>query len=275
MRRSLATAVAASMMALSSVPVEAQDPSATLRDLHASDFRLRVNAVLVLGRAHVDGARRELEAALSDDHPAVRGAAVVALGVLGDTAALSALEARMRTESLPDVKAQLVSVIENLRAASGMSWAKTRYVLQLGSMRNESGVSSDTIGGALRRAAKMHAAVVPGAYVVDADRDTGTLQKQAAQRQIPMLGIDGVVTGVSQTRANGTVAVKARVEFSVRRVSDQTLRGTLSGVATSVGSSSGPLKPEALNRLQEQAVEGAVASALRGMDAAGLSRFAK
>ena len=61
----------------------------------------------------------------------------------------------------------------------------------------------------------------------------------------------------------GSVQVQARVEFAVRR--EQTLRGTLSGAATTFGSSP-TLSDQGRRSLQDDAVDGAVQSALRGAD---------
>jgi hypothetical protein len=68
---------------------------------------------------------------------------------------------------------------------------------------------------------------------------------------------------LSESRVDGSVQVQARVEFAVRR--EQTLKGTLSGAATTFGSSP-TLSDQGRRQLQDDAVDGAVQSALRGAD---------
>jgi hypothetical protein len=246
----------------------AQDPAGALRDLtESSDFRVRVSAALYLGRTHPVGAREALEHALSDAHPAVRVAAASALATLGDSAAIAALARRQSTESSASVKAQLQSSIDELRRgvatdsdATGKLSPAVRYVVRLGAMHNPSGVRGDELKRVLQIAARSRARGIHGAALVDAD---AALLAQATARHIPILTLDGSVMQVSESRVSGSVQVQARVEFAVRR--EQTLKGTLSGAATTFGSSQ-TLSDQGRRQLQDDAVDGAVQSALRGAD---------
>jgi len=71
------------------------------------------------------------------------------------------------------------------------------------------------------------------------------------------------VMQVTESRVEGSVQVQARVEFAVRR--EQTLKGTLSGAATTFGSGQ-VISDQGRRQLQDDAVDGAVQSALRGAD---------
>src|SRR6476646_10100144 len=81
----------------------------------------------------------------------------------------------------------------------------------------------------MRAAARAHAASLPGAMVIDGE-------PSSAAASMPVLLLDGQLTRLSQASQSGTVRVEAQVEFSVRRVPQQTLKGTLSGTATSMES---------------------------------------
>jgi hypothetical protein len=59
------------------------------------------------------------------------------------------------------------------------------------------------------------------------------------------------------------MSFQAQVEFSLRKVADQSLRGLLSGSATAMGSGGGQQR---IAELQDQAVEAAVESALHNAD---------
>jgi hypothetical protein len=78
-----------------------------------------------------------------------------------------------------------------------------------------------------------------------------------------VLTLDGSVMQVTEARVEGSVQVQARVEFAVRR--EQTLKGTLSGAATTFGSGQ-VISDQGRRQLQDDAVDGAVQSALRGAD---------
>jgi hypothetical protein len=241
----------------------AQNAAAAAQDLEtADDFRIRVSAALTLGRTHPPGARALLERALADQHPAVRIAAAAALAALGDPAAIPAMQQRMRTESSPSVRSQLQAAITALASSGEGKWAATRYVVTIGDMRNRSGVRGDQAASVLRTATNAHAQSIPGALLTDPS-DATTLQ-QAAARHVPVLLIDGSLQRLSQAQRNTEVSYHAQVDFSMRRVPEQVLRGMLSGSATSVGSVSSLHDPGIVRMLQDQAIDGAVESALRG-----------
>jgi hypothetical protein len=251
----------------------AEDPGATMRDLaDASDFRVRVSAALVLGHTRPDGAREALEEALGDVHPAVRVAAARALGSLADPAALPALEQRLARDSSASVTAQLRVAIAHLREAAGSDGAApdahrlapgVRYLVELGSMSNHSAVSGDRgaeLAHVLGDAARARAGAMRGTAFLDGD---ASLRQQATQRHVPVITLDGNVTQITESRIGGGTQVQVRVEFAVRR--GQTLKGTVSGAATTFGPGS-ELTDQGRRQLEEGAVQAAVQSALRGAE---------
>jgi hypothetical protein len=275
----VAVALASSVSRVAS----AEDPSATMHDLaEAGDFRLRVSAALVLGHTRPDGAREALEQALGDAHPAVRVAAARALASLSDPAALPSLERRLGQDSSASVTAQLrvtIAQLTNLRRASGADQTPdgpvrgltpdghlppgVRYVVELGTMRNHSGIGGargDELEQVLGDAARARAQTMRGTTFLDGNE---ALRQQASARHLPVLTLDGNVLQISETRIAGGTQVQARVEFAVRR--GQTLRGTVSGTATTFGSGQ-ELTEQGRRKLEKDAVEGAVQSALRGAE---------
>lgn len=274
-RRAVCSAIALVALSVSAPRIAlAQDPAGALRDLTQSpDFRVRVSAALYLGRTKPQGAREALEQALADAHPAVRVAAASALGALGDPLAITPLARRLGSESSASVKAQIQSSIEQLRrgVAAGQGGEPpedeprqlgphVRYVVRLGIMRNPTGVRGDEMRTVLHDAARSRARFLKGAAVVDADP---SLIAQAERRRLPIITLDGSLMQLAESRVAGSVQVQARVEFAVRR--QQVLKGTLSGAATTFGSTP-TLTDVGRRRLQDDAVDGAVESALRGAD---------
>ncbi len=250
--------------------VPAADGTTALREVSGSgDFRVRVNAALVLGRLRPAGARDALEHSLGDGHPAVRAASAEALASLGDPSALTALAQRAAVEPSPSVKAQIRVTMDSLRAAgdgatvdgpAGGLAPDVQYVIALGAMRNNTGVRGDELSHVLSDAARARTHSFHGACVSGGD---ASLLRQAAVRHVPVITLDGNLAQIVESRVAGSVQVHARVEFTVRR--DQTLKGTVSGAATTFGSGAA-ISAEARRKLQNDAVEGAVQSALRGAE---------
>lgn len=232
--------------------------------LRSPDFRIRVGAVLHLGRAKPAGARAKLERALGDSNPAVRTAAAAALGALGDPKAIGELRSRMRKEKSGSVRSQMQKAIATLQARPGKSTTNSaHYVLQIGKMECRSKAHGSRLDRVLRDAAKANANSIKGALVAESSR---VAQVEHKKRRLPVLQLDGSLVRLDRHAQKGSVMYTARVEFTVRRVPEHTLRGTLVGDATSVGTRRSMRGGKYVAQLQEQAVHGAVESALRGAD---------
>jgi hypothetical protein len=241
----------------------AQDVQSAMGDIEgSSDFRLRVSAALLLGRSKPAGARQKLERALSDAHPAVRIAAAAGLSALGDPAAIPSLERHARDEQMVGVKAKMQESVTHLRgeatAAAGTTVVAPRaighakYVLELGAMRNTSGVH-DEFSGVMAQAAKKQLEQ-KGALVLDAS-DTA-LKDEATRKKIPVYRLEGQLSRLSQSQqADGSLTVQARVEFSVVKVPQHTLRSR-SALGNDV----------TMHNLREQVIGGAVESAMQNAD---------
>ncbi len=274
LRRALGCVLVGAALASTAAGVSrAEDPSATMRELsEASDFRVRVNAALLLGHTRPDGAREALEAALGDGHPAVRVAVARALGSLGDPAALGALQRRLAQDSSSSVMAQLRVAIAELRRAADADSAGEQprhlgpgvhYLVELGSMRNHSSIGGERgeeLAHVLNVAARSRAQAMKGAEFIEGD---DSLRQQANARHVPVITLDGNVTQITEARVGGGTQVQVRVEFAVRR--GQTLRGTVSGAATTFGPGA-EITDQGRRRLEEDAVQAAVQSALRGAE---------
>lgn len=245
--------------------------------LRDPDYRVRVSAAISLGRSRAPGARVALERALADGHPAVRIAAAASLEQLGDTAAAKALEQRASQEPMMGVKQKMLESAETLRSAQAEGTRPTlrgaKVVLGLGMMRNLTPVANERASEIMRSAAKKNLAG-KGSGTVVIDASDGTLVKEAHGRHIPVLVLDGQLSHMTQNTQGSNLTISAQVEFSVRQLPQQTLRGTLSGGASAQGSSSALGNQARLAELQNQVIGGAVEGALRRADHNTLSSMA-
>jgi hypothetical protein len=250
--------------------VSAQDVQSAMSDIEGSaDFRLRVSAALVLGRQKPAGALQKLERALGDPHPMVRIAAAAGLAALGDPAAVPVLERRARDEQMVGVKTKMQEAATQLRPHAAAATApkaigNAKYVLEIGTMSNNSGIADPQYPSIMADATR-HQLEQKGAIVIDA-QDT-SLKAQATQKHIPVYRIDGQLSRLSQNQSNdGSLMIQARVEFSVLKVPQQTLQGTLSGAAATQSSASALSNANSMQMLRQQVIGGAVESAMQNAD---------
>lgn len=241
----------------------AEDVYATAKKdiVAAQDFRVRVSSALLLGKSRDATARGPLEKGLQDPHPAVRSASAAGLNALGDKDAVPALERQLASEGSESVKSQIRTSIEHLKGSMG-SVIGASFVVQLGTMKNSTAVRGDALAQVLRRATKEKAGSIPKTVATE----DPAVVKAATDRKVPVLALDGVVLKITEGRNAQAITCQAQVEFSLRRVSDQSLKGLLTGSATSMDSIRSAGNQARLNELQDQAVEAAVESALRGAD---------
>lgn len=229
----------------------------------SSDFRVRVQAALRLGRAGGQSARDDLEKGLHDAHPAVRVACAVSLGNIGDAKSATALDAAGKSESSSQVKTSMKENADKIRGKNsvdptvGIETAK--YVVQVGNIRNNSGVRPGDLDVLMMQAAKIKAKSIKGAVVIDSSDKA--IMKRAEERKVPVLLLDGSLTKLAQTASrDGGIVVTAQIDMSIRRVPQQTLKGTVSGNASA--SDDARATEKAITELQNRAVKGALDSAI-------------
>ncbi len=268
--RTLARAVTATFIVVGVLSSTAHSVAQDKELTESADFRIRVQAALRLGRSASPSARTDLEKGLRDPHPAVRVACAVGLGNIGDPASIPALESAMKGESFANVKSSMkenIDKLKNRKAAGGgggeTSLANAKYVVQLGQMRNVSGVRADDLDQIMRQTARSKANSLKGAVIVDSS-ESNVVQKASAKK-IPVLLVDGNLTKLTQTQSrDGGIIISAKVDMSIRKVPQQTLKGTVSGNASGSDGTGRPT-PDAIAQLQNRVVGGAVESAINSM----------
>jgi hypothetical protein len=258
----------------------AQDEAVLLRMLHdGHDFRVRTQAAFALGRKHDAQYVDSLEDALRDKHPVVRAAAATALGEIGSTAALPALQVAQR-DPIESVATQARAAVEAINAAAaaraggnaaGMRAklvvagsaarvpAGARYALVLGDMHDQSGFSGDELSKVLATSLARELAHWHGVAMLDV-HDSASLET-VRQRGLPMFRLEGNVTQISRDRMGDQVAVHCELSILLMDEPGRNLRSVLKGAATGLEAPMGPLVAQQ-QRIARKAVDGAVRSAL-------------
>ncbi|MCC6556466.1 MAG: HEAT repeat domain-containing protein [Polyangiaceae bacterium] len=261
LRRFLIAVLLATTTLLGSARVStAQDDAPAFRDLATGgDYRLRVAAALALGKSQSPNARGALEKALKDPHPAVRAAAAAALGARGDAAAVPALQAALGGEATATVRAQIESSVQRLSKKAPS--AKVKFLVSLGKFENRSGVKDTAIGGLLKDETRAKVAQVPGIELLAEGAD---LAATAKSRKLPAFTLDGSVTQLAKGQSGADVTYSAKVEYLIRKMPEQALKGSMSGAAKALADARQVRGPSELLQLQRDALAGAVESALKG-----------
>jgi hypothetical protein len=263
----MVAALCAAWVTLGAVPVStAQGDASSFRDLATgSDFRVRVSAALALGKSKSPGARPALERALGDSHPAVRSAAAAALAALGDAGAVPALRAAAGRESDAGVKSQMEQSIKRLLGSASAPSAKAKFLITLGKLENKVGATGQPLMNTLKSSARSRIAMVPGVEVLADGADAAT---EGRSRNLPAFALDGSLTQLAKKQGSDGVGYAARVEFLIRKVPDQTLKGTMSGAAQAVADAKQVRGQSELTQLQIDALDAAIDGAFKGAPSA-------
>lgn len=226
--------------------------------LSSGDFRMQVQAALILGKTGDARALHALSAGLTDKSVAVRAACAAALGTLGDPAALPALR-RASDDKSSAVKRRILSTISGLekRARDQIKERQVAKVLVKFDPVRARTDSPEAVGAAAH-ASRLAIDGVPEVAVLNASEDPQVASKRFNR---PVIVVRASLSKLSATMNGSSTTVEASVEFLVENFPSRSMVGTLSGnasVSSEVGSASDRIK------LQEEAVGAAVSSALRG-----------
>ena len=112
-----------------------------------------------------------------------------------------------------------------------------------------------------RGATRANASALPGVEVLS---DATEGKQEAQTRKLPLLVLDGVVNRMAQGSSGQQVTVSAQVEFVFRKMPEHALTGSITGAARARDSSRVLSDQSLVAQLEDQALQGAVESAMRG-----------
>lgn len=221
---------------------------------NGSDFRVRVSAALQLGKSLTPEATAPLEAALDDNNASVRAAAAAALKNLGDQRALDSLKEH-RLDRNEAVRAQVKAAIASLEEERD-NGARPKVLIQLGMMKNDSGVKSKRIETELADSSRRKLNELPGVRVLAADGSSPA-------SKVPMVMVTGNVQELKASREGRGIRYSASVEYVLHTMPEQAIAAKVSGRASATASEQEASDASKLAELRRTVLEAAIASALR------------
>ena len=243
-----------------------EDESTAFRNLGAStDYRVRVLRPCPSVSPIILDARPALEKALGDAHPAVRVAAAAALASLGDVRAVKALRAALAGETEVNARQQFEQSLKRLGQAMGGSTAKAKYLIAIGKLENRSTETAPAVVSAFQGLTRTRMGQVPGVELVAAGTPVGT---EGKSRGLPAFQIDGVLAQLNRKHDGSDVGFAARVEYMIRKMPDQTLKGTVAGNAQALADAHAVKSSREVSQLQIDSMTAAIDIALNGVPSA-------
>jgi HEAT repeats len=226
-----------------------------------TDFRVRVSAALQLGKSLTGDAAAPLEAALDDSNASVRAAAAAALKNLGDQKALEVLKAH-RGDRSEAVRAQVQAAIKSLEEER-TTGPKTKVLIKLGIMKNESGVKSKKIEGELADSSRRKLSELPGVRVLAADGSGNGNGSNSKPSTLPVVMVTGNISELKASREGRSITYSASVEYVLHTMPEQSIAAKVSGRASATASEQEAGDAGKLAELRRSVLEAAIASALR------------
>jgi hypothetical protein len=225
-----------------------------------SDFRIRVQTALELGRSESAQALAPLVLALDDAHASVRAAAAAALKILGDPAAVAALK-RHRLDVSEAVRMQVQDSISALEVEPLAPPEKTKVFVKLTTVRNGTKVKSASIERAVLLQSRKNLDELPGVDVLPNDEEVAA----AAEKQdIPVVLVTTSIQKLAAARDGDSVVYSANIEYLVHTMPDQTIAARVAGSASTSASETEAKDKAKSAELRREVVEAAVKSALKG-----------
>ncbi len=223
---------------------------------HSADFRVRVAAALQLGKSLTGDAAAPLEAALDDPNASVRMAAAAALKNLGEQRALESLKAH-RTDMSQRVRLEVKGAIQSLEEQR-ITGPKTKVLVKIGRMKNDSGVRSTKIEAELADSSRQKLSELLGVRVLGvAEEPTSKL------RRVPLVMVTGNIQELTIARQGSSIVYSALVEYVVHTMPEHSLAATVTGRASATASAQDASSAARSAELRRSVLEAAIASALR------------
>jgi hypothetical protein len=221
---------------------------------HSSDFRVRVQAALELGKSRLPKAMGPLTAALDDPSASVRAAAAAALKILGDSRAIEPLK-RHRADRSEAVRMQIRASLGALEARDAALREPPRVLVKLGKARTPSNAERQVFVSSRRRLDAM-----PGIQVLPDDDEVA---KAAEKQEIPVVLVTTRIEKLLLEHDGPDFVYQARVEYLVHRLPGEALAARVAGSASETASLEETRDVAKNDELRRSVLDAAISSAMR------------
>jgi hypothetical protein len=233
------------------------------RAKHSDDFRVRLQAVLELGKSADPDALEPLVFALDDANASVRTAAAAALEELGDPAAVPALKRHVSDRS-EAVRRQIKTTLATFAAAAEDGTRPARLLVKLGPMKNQTPVKAARLETELESESRKKLDSLPGVHVLADTSDTSPGGAGAAhKKKLPVVMVTGHIQKLQASRDGGDIVYSASVEYILHTMPDESIAAKVSGSASGTLTAEEAKDEARADELRHQVLDAAIASALR------------
>ncbi len=153
--------------------------------------------------------------------------------------------------------------IEIMPTEDRIAWPRVRYVVTLGDMHNRSGFANESLEGVLRSEVTRQLHVVQSIAVMQSEiYIDDRAEREIRRRRLPNIRLDGNITQVQRQRRGRDLSIRCEISLILLDHAQRSLKGELRGAATGTEPRHQRDYQEQERRLAEQALSGAVRSAM-------------
>jgi hypothetical protein len=281
------------LLALPAQRAGAQDDVVLIRLLQEGhSFRVRARAAMALGSARAPDAHWALEAALRDQHAAVRAAAASSLGRIGTKRSVPALRSAAADAS-PEVATQAKAALSAIAARETIergvslvvaavpapveapSLDRVRYAVVLGDMRDHVELSGPEVTKLLWETVATELRKLDYVIVLSLSDMTEALAHELAARKVPAFRLEGSISRIERNDSASELRTRCEVSLLLMDEVERTLRSMMRGAATASEQPRGPRpvqQHEIARKTLKSAVRSAMANAMQAIEAASIRR---
>lgn len=239
----------------------------------SSDFRVRVQAALELGKTRDEQALPALAAALDDRDASVRAAAAAALGKLGVARGMRPLKEHLADPS-ESVRSAVKSALTQLTPKAEPSAAPEaqRILVKLGAVHNGTRVKSRAIEREILAESRRKLAEMPGVDVLPSEAavassaalaSTAAVASTAAPaEEAPVVMITASIQKLAASRDGDSIVYSASIEYILHAMPDEAIMARISGSASAAATDQEAADKVATAVLRREVLAAAIQSAL-------------
>lgn len=223
----------------------------------SSDFRVRVQAALELGKTRDERALPALSAALEDRHASVRAAAAAALGKLGVARGVRPLREHLDDPS-DSVRSAVNTAIALLtpKAEPSAEPEAQRIVVKLGSVHNGTRVKSQAIEREILAESRKKLSEMPGVAVLPSEA------VEEPKAEAPRVMITPSIQKLAASRDGDSIVYSASIEYILHTMPDEAIMARISGSASAAATEKEAADKAATAVLRREVLAAAIQSAL-------------